>query len=412
MAEKQTAPSGQPGAGNDDAAVVSAANDSTKGASLSSLLRGLELQAPKAGQAARAALAREFAQEPAADWPIYTLADAYAPRPPLEYVVAGLFLLGSLSVVYGAPGCFKSLLLADLAVCVAAGLPWLPPLPGKDDVIPRATRSGPVLWLDFDNGRRRTDERLEALARARDLPEATPLYYCSMPSPWLDAGNPASMLDLSRRILSLSASLVLVDNLGNVCGKTDENSVEMASVMAGFRRVAEDTGAALVLIHHQRKTTGVRGRAGESLRGHSSIEASLDLALLIGREEGSGEVQARSTKVRGIDVFPFGARFAYTHRPGTDELAEARFFGLPVEDLVSDVAAQRYILEMVGANPNVCKADLVDRVKTNLPDIGVNRVRHQVEHLVSTGALVMTRGAKNAKLYTLPGEREQAPLAF
>jgi hypothetical protein len=63
---------------------------------------------------------------------------------PLIYVVEGLFPLPSLSIVYGAPGTIKSLLMADLAICAAAGLPWLPPLPHLLGVRRPPIRRGPV----------------------------------------------------------------------------------------------------------------------------------------------------------------------------------------------------------------------------------------------------------------------------
>src|SRR2546428_10824599 len=92
-------------------------------------------------------------EAPRDPWPLFTLADAYQPRPPLIYVVEGLFPLPSLSIVYGAPGTIKSLLLADLAICVASGLPWLPPLPHAFGRARRAHQVG-GLRCGFDNGPR------------------------------------------------------------------------------------------------------------------------------------------------------------------------------------------------------------------------------------------------------------------
>ncbi|MFM8321281.1 MAG: AAA family ATPase, partial [Chloroflexota bacterium] len=123
-------------------------------------------------------------------WQPFTLADAYQPRPPVEYIVPGLFALPSLNVAYGAPGTMKSFLLADLCVSAAAGCDWLIPAQHSgNQAAAIRTRQAPVMWLDFDNGRRRTHDRIAALARARDLPVDAPITYYSMPSPWLVANK-------------------------------------------------------------------------------------------------------------------------------------------------------------------------------------------------------------------------------
>jgi integrase len=58
-------------------------------------------------------------------WQIYNLRDAYAPRPPIEWVVKGLFPIPSLSIVYAPPGCFKTMLLADQATNGTKAHTWL-----------------------------------------------------------------------------------------------------------------------------------------------------------------------------------------------------------------------------------------------------------------------------------------------
>jgi len=345
-------------------------------------------------------------------WQIYTLADAYAPRPPVRYVVAGLFSLPSLSIVYGAPGCFKTMILGDLAACVAAGLDWLPSMPDKDDETARATLKGPVLWCDFDNGPRTMHERIEAVARSRDLPPETPLYYASMPNPWLDASDFESVQYLAGFARRLGAQLIIIDNLRDIAGGVEENSAGMGDVMSNLRRLSEDTQTAVVVIHHQRKMSGVAGRAGDTLRGHSSIEAALDLALKIEREEHADTVQLKATKARGADVLPFGAVFTYEWREGTTELAEVKFFGLPVEDLTSDQAIRRAILEAVKATPKANKGDLAGAVKEWLPDVGINRIRSAVDYLASEGKLTVAKGERGAKQYGLPGVRDHVDVTI
>lgn len=323
---------------------------------------------------------------PGQEWEIFNLADAYKPRPPLQWAVEGLFALPSLSIIYGAPGTMKSLLAADMLVSVSAGLDWLPPLPGQT-VRPRKTSAAPVLWLDFDNGRRITHERFEALGRAAGLSEAAPVHYASMPTPWLDASDYSAVEALARRVERLGAKVVVIDNLGTVSGGVDENSPEMIRVMSNLRRLADTTGAAIVVIHHQRKANGFKGRSGDMLRGHSSIEAALDLALLVERKEGVDWVSIKSTKTRNSCVQPFDVEFTYEHKPGSNELAEGRFFGLksdPAEDLE---AIRIAILECARKSPGLSQTKLKETVKDKMPRAATSKIRDQILMMTKIGLL-------------------------
>ncbi len=338
--------------------------------------------------------------EPAVDpWQPFTLADAYVDRPPIEYIAAGLFPLPSLNIVYGAPGTFKSLIMADLAICVAAGQLWLPPaewMPGAKGFI---TKQAPAMWIDFDNGARPTHERIGALARARNLPTNTPLYYYSLPFPWLDASKPESIGSLINRINRMGAQLVVIDNLGLISGGAAEGTEAMIPIMGALRQLAESTAAAIVVIHHQRKTGTINARAGETLRGHSSIEASLDLAILVEREEGSKIISLKSTKTRGVDVYPFSAEFTYNHKPNTTELATAKFWGLAVEDTTSDKAIENAILAIL-AQETINQSALVKAVKER-GITGTNRILGVITRLEHAKKIKAETGAKGAKFYEI-----------
>jgi hypothetical protein len=176
----------------------------------------------------------------------------------------------------------------------------------------------------------------------------------------------------------------------------------MARVLSCFRRLAEELGAAVVLIHHQRKQTGYKVRTGDTLRGHSSIEAALNLALLVEREEHSNSVIIRATKVRGNDVMPFGAVFTFEHKDKTDELETARFYGVEIEDTTSGAAIDGAILEIVQERQPVKKLDLANAVKEQLPDVGINRIRTAIDWLAHDGKVIMHTRKQGAKVYTLP----------
>jgi len=255
-------------------------------------------------------------------------------------------------------------------------------------------------------------ERMEAAGRARDLPADTPLSYVSMPNPWLDASDFSSIEMLADLVDTMKVRLVILDNLRDIAGRVDENSAEMGNVMSNLRRLAEGAGAAVVVIHHQRKSAGFNSRAGETLRGHSSIEAALDLALLIEREEHAENVKISATKIRGADVLPFGAVFAYDHRPGTSELLQFQFYGVEVADLASNAAIRRAILETVETKPGIAKGDLTSQVKESVPDVGLNRIRGQVDYLAGEGRLTVKAGERTAKHYSIPTRPDYVDVAL
>lgn len=320
-------------------------------------------------------------------WEVFNLHNAFLPRDPLEYVIEGLIQTSGVSITYGQPGCLKSMLLTDAMMHVAAGFSWLG----------RSVVQSPCLWVDFDNGRRRTHERIEAHARHLGISPTTPFYYVSMPTPMLDAGDVESMEQLKQLINNLGAKFVVIDNLGVVSPNTDENGDGMANVMSNFRRLAEDTGAHITLIHHQRKSTGT-GSKGESLRGHSSITAAIDLALLITREANSDVIEIRSTKTRDVDVYPFGAEYRYEHRDGTSELYKAGFVPFEVDDKSSAEALKNGIIEIVKENRLINQTGIVEKAKA-LFGIGRSKTLTIIAKLEEGKALLFESGTGREKQY-------------
>lgn len=351
-------------------------------------------------------------------WQIFNMEDAYQDREPLKFLVDGLLPYPSLSIVYGGPGSLKSMLLADLAVCVAGGVPWLEPLPTDREQPGRTFRveKAGILWIDFDNGKRRTHTRIGAFGRARGLPSNIPVHYVSMPTPPLDASNRAFVEELAKLIKHLSVKMVIIDNLGLITGDTEENSAGMAQVMGNLRWLCEETDTAVIVIHHQRKASAADNgaRKGETLRGHSSIEASLDLALIVERKNSDDTVTIIPTKVRDYKVVDlFGAKFTYQHKEGTRELETARFFSINTETeaereirLIVD-SAQRQIEE---AGKPLKQGDLVDLIRDHLATQGrapaINRVRGVLTAAVADGRLkgfMAEKGKENrAQFYDLP----------
>lgn len=327
-------------------------------------------------------------------WKIYTGHDAIAPRPPIEYLINGYFQRSSLNMIYGPPGGLKTMVASDCAACVASGKPWLPGALG-DGAGGIETKQAPILWVDIDNGAARMHERMGAAIRAHDVPLDS-IHYISMPTPALDLTN----FDISAGLIvtardQLGAGLIVVDNLGRLAGAAgaDVNSSQMDQIMGTLRTIAERTTSAVVVIHHQRKSGTGNGhskvREGETILGHTSIEASLDLALLVMRDGNSQDIIIKSTKSRGVEPPIVGARFYYTHVEGTNQLETAWFKGAAIgSNRMEDV-----ILDAVDRRGRITKGLLVDEVRDSLhPDPpGPNQVRNRMKQMIIDGVLSETR---------------------
>lgn len=347
-------------------------------------------------------------------WKKYTLADALAERPPIEYAAFGIISLSSLSVVYGHPSSYKSFLMQDLAMSIAEGEPWLPPeeqptFNGRQmddsDIKPIETTQYPVLWVDQDQGTRRTLDRFAMLARGHEVtPWDTKLYFYSMPDPGLNATSREHMEALEYRIRDTGAKVVFIDCLLTVSGGVDENSTEIGGVLYGFRQLAEKTGTAVVLIHHARKTTSNDTRAGDSLRGSSAIEGALDLALKIHREApDSKTVTIASTKTRDVDVSPMTARFVAFN--DQHEKPAARFYRVDPEyaQQATDKSLELAVYEVLRPNPDIVQKRLVELTRIRVRDNKRNEkyVIALLDELASKGKISVSRGKNNSKIYKL-----------
>ena len=326
-------------------------------------------------------------QEQTPTWKIRSLKEAYQDRPPTEYIVDRFFAAGSLNIVYGAPASMKSMLMGDLCAAIVAGQEWLPGsgVNGKGVGVIQS----PIFWLDMDNGTRRTDQRIDALSRARELPKDAPYYYVSMPMPPFNVGDLDSLIYFKGLITELKARLVVIDNLGLITGEIEENSAGMAMVMGYLRQIAEGTNAAIIVIHHQRKGgAGGNSLTGDELRGHSSIRAAVDIALHVGREMGSQDIFLTSTKTRDVDVPNIGARFNYKHKNNTNDLQTAWFEGTMPKRGTN--AIKEEIIECVDYAGKIGKTKLAQMVKDELGNDapGINKIRAWIDDMIAvTGEL-------------------------
>ena len=332
-----------------------------------------------------------------------TLDDALAPRPGLTWLIEGLIPERSFTAFYGYPGSLKSTVVLDMAMAVATGKPFLPAMPGSTNNFSGfKTTWAPVVWIDLDNGPDVTAERLAAFSRGYQAAPGTLFYWLSYPMPTIQATRRASVDALQAALLTLPhrPGWIILDTLLRAAGVRDENSSEMDIVMQNLHSLAENVGAALTVISHSRKENS--GRAGNGLRGHSSIEGGLDSVFLVSRERNNEDlIEVVNQKARRKPVDPFGARWTYTADPISQELEEARFYWEPVTKRLTKTQAAvlntcQEIQDALTANGSMIQSSLYAMVG------GSRKVFDEaISRLHRDGIIGITQGAKNAKKISL-----------
>lgn len=293
-----------------------------------------------------------------------TMADLLEPLPERKWLIQDLLYTGAVSIWHAPPGLFKSMLLMDMAVCIASGYDWLVPrledqlLAEKESKVKmgtvevsqllagRKTEQAKVLWLDFDQGRDRVQERASASARAYgiDQEQDLPLVAYTMPRPALQSDNAEMMEALQEMIIELGAEFVIVDTLSTTSSGVDENTTAMQTVMLNWRNIAEHADCHVALIHHDAKHG--------DYRGSTAIDAGVDLRmkLSVDRDKDPKRVEISCQKTRGALVGSFAVKFDYDNFPDTKILERAQFYPVQILRPTDDTELVYQIIERGGGD--------------------------------------------------------------
>ena len=182
---------------------------------------------------------------------------------------------GALAALIAKPKVGKTTNAYELAVKMAQGLPYLG----------RATRRGPVLILALEEHEREVKRRLRDLG-ADQLAEIH-----------VNVGPLDDSADIFHQIkMYISAhgiTLVIFDTLNTFWSVRDENNAtDVTRAIKPLLNLARESGAAILLLHHARKS---EGEHGDEIRGSGALFSLLDVALILKRHE--VETQRRLTAI-------------------------------------------------------------------------------------------------------------------
>lgn len=216
------------------------------------------------------------------------------PRLLTPTIVKGLLTSGGLSVVYGAPKAGKTFLAVDLALRVAAGMPWHG----------RRVTPGSVLYLALEGGTG-IERRICAWHRHHEIAADIPFAWASQSIDLRTArGDMEAILGAARGLdveTGVPIRLVVIDTLARaLAGGSDCDPEHMGAVIKAADEIRAATGAHVMIIHHTGKD------AERGARGWSGLTGALDTQIEV--TKGENGHRARVTDQRDMEeggVFAF-----------------------------------------------------------------------------------------------------------
>jgi hypothetical protein len=170
---------------------------------------------------------------------------------------------GSLVILAAKPKVGKTTLAYRLAVKVARG----------EQFLERSTMQGGVLILALEEHPR--DVRL----RLKELGGGVDNIYVHTGS--LEPTR-VNMAAIEAFVKTHTVNLILVDTLAMFWQLDDESDAsKMTKAVKPLLKLARDTGACVLLIHHLRKSDGEQG---DEIRGSGALLASVDVAVRVSRD--------------------------------------------------------------------------------------------------------------------------------
>ncbi len=227
-------------------------------------------------------------------------AEALEAMPPLNWRIKGVLPADGIAAIYGPSGSGKSFLGVAFAVAIAEGSP----------IFGHATKPAAVLYvgLEGESGYR---GRVIAWQRHNGRAMSEGVRFLLQPFRLTD---PQDVADLAA--VCAPGCVVFIDTLNRAAPGMDENSSkDMGGVIEGAKTLQRLTDGLVVLIAH----TGKDSTKG--LRGHSSLFAALDAAVVVERDD-----EARRWKVDKAKDGKDGAEHPFRLNVveiGTDEDGDA-----------------------------------------------------------------------------------------
>lgn len=300
--------------------------------------------------------------------------------PESKWLVEKLVPESGLVLLSAAPASFKTWLALEISLCVADGKSLFNTFP---------TAKGNVLICDEESGERMLQDRYKKLgAKITDDPQdEKQIYYLSRLGRQVDDNY---IKELIAECLKNNIKLVVFDSLVRFHNARENDASEMAKVLNLFKTL-NDNGIAALVLHHNRKSSGVIIGSGEMMRGSSDILASCDIHLSVNRRE--RKITISQTKNRYMEeIKPFSVRLQIID----EEKSSFEFLGEEIaKNNYSDEELNKILTQQIENNPGINKRQLISLISAN-NNISHNRISSAINDLINDEEIITKQGIKNS----------------
>jgi len=208
---------------------------------------------------------------------------------PVSRIGNGLLEAGGFAILYGQSGIGKTFAALELACAHARGGEWF----GFD------TKPGRVGLFSLELSDYRTQQRLKTIQRERtDWTENLLIQQTSLTGFGFDILDEKQYAQLADWIAQQRIDLAIIDPINRIHNIDENSTQEMGSVCLQVHRLRHETGAAVLLLHHEPKNAANLSDMS-ALRGSGRLQN--DPQLLMRLVKSKGHLQLRFPKVTNAD---------------------------------------------------------------------------------------------------------------
>lgn len=272
----------------------------------------------------------------------------------------------SITFLVSPPESYKTWILLDLAVSVAAGVPFL----GGYNV----NQTGPTLIIQQEDSHSGLTDRLALIVEQKmkatpkleddewQVPKMPDIPIYVHPSRMLRFDNKAVIEEMEKQIEILKPKVILIDPLYSTTSSTDNYMSDLANQMMVLKTWRDKYGCSFVIAHHSKKNLDPDSTAREDSWGSQFLNAFLEAGWQIRRNSKLAQneiVVRRHSKVMGNQQ-PIALKFDIsTQYPMKYEVTPREYESIAPPGGTRQ-PAQADLLEMLHDN-DLTQADIVNR---------------------------------------------------